>query len=154
MGPAQAIRSSPSPRDHLATKAGDGRKRLLAKDALDSSAVFIDLFGLANEFVNGRRIGEGAFGVEPPLLHAKDRVAPNLVRIGRKQHVMEALQLSGGSGRVALNHASQRGIRKQAAPQHYVACSGIGLHQRIHVLKIKDVAVIGTGNGTRSSVSP
>ena len=89
MGPAQAIRSSPSPRDHLATKAGDGRKRLLAKDALDSSAVFIDLFGLANEFVNGRRIGEGAFGVEPPLLHAKDRVAPNLVRIGRKQHVME-----------------------------------------------------------------
>ena len=58
---------------------------------------------------------------------------------------MEALQLSGGSGRVALNHASQRGIRKQAAPQHYVACSGIGLHQRIHVLKIKDVAVIGHG---------
>lgn len=51
MGPAQAIRSSPSPRDHLATKAGDGRKWLLAKDTLDGGTVFIDLFGLAYELV-------------------------------------------------------------------------------------------------------
>ena len=56
---------------------------------------------------------------------------------------MEALQFSCRSSRAAGNHASQRGVRKQAAPQHYVTRSGIGLHQRIHVLKIKDVAVIG-----------
>ena len=56
---------------------------------------------------------------------------------------MEALQLSSRGSRAALNHASQRGVRKQAAPQHYVTRSGIGLHQRIHLLKIKDVAVVG-----------
>ena len=56
---------------------------------------------------------------------------------------MEALQFSCRGRRTAGNHASQRRVRKQAAPQHYVTRSGIGLHQRIHVLKIKDVAVVG-----------
>lgn len=128
---------------HIAVKAGYERKWLFAKDALDGGAVFVDLFGLAHDLVDGGGIGEGAFGVEPPLLHAKNRVAANLVRIGRKQCVVEALQLSCRSSRAAGNHASQRGVRKQAASQHYVARSGIGLHQRIHVLKIKDVAVVG-----------
>lgn len=45
-----------------------GRKWLFAKDALDGGAVFVDLFGLAYELVNGSRVGEDAFGVEPPLL--------------------------------------------------------------------------------------
>ena len=59
-------------------------------------------FGLTYELVNGSRIGEGAFGVEPPLLHAKDRIAADLFRICRKQRVVEALQLSSRGSRTAL----------------------------------------------------
>ena len=44
--------------------------------------------------------------------------------------------------RAAVDHASQSGVREQAAPQHYMTCAGIGLHQRIHVLKIKNIAVV------------
>ena len=75
-------------------EAGYGRKWLFAKDVLDGGAVFVDLFGLTHELVNGSGVGEGAFGIEPPLLHAKDRIAANLFCIGRKQRVVEALQLS------------------------------------------------------------
>lgn len=97
-------------------KAGYGRKWLLAKDALDGGAVFVDLFGLAHDLVNVSGIGEGAFGVEPPLLHAKDRIAANLFRICRKQRVVEALQLSSRGSRAALNHASQRGFASKPRP--------------------------------------
>ena len=83
-------------------EAGYGRKWLLAKDAIDGGAVFVDLFSLAYEFVNGSRIGEGAFSVEPPLLHAKDRVAANLFCICRKQRVVEALQFGCRGSRTAL----------------------------------------------------
>ena len=75
-------------------EAGYGRKWLLAKDAIDGGAVFVDLFSLAYELVNGSGVGEGALGVEPPLLHAKDRITANLFCICRKQRVVEALQLS------------------------------------------------------------
>ena len=68
-------------------EAGYGCEWLLAKDALDGGAVFVDFFGLTYELVNGSGVGEGAFGVEPPLLHAKDRIAANLFCIGRKQRV-------------------------------------------------------------------
>ena len=95
--------------------------------------------------MNGSGVGESALGVEPPLLHTKDRIAANLFCIGREQCVVEALQLSSRCSRAALDHASERGIREQAAPQHYMARAGIGLHQRIHILKIKNVAVIGHG---------
>ena len=67
---------------------------MFAKDAIDGGAVFVDLFSLAYELVNGSGVNEGAFGVEPPLLHAKDRIAANLFRVRRKQRVVEALQLS------------------------------------------------------------
>ena len=116
MGPAQAIRSSPSTRDHLATKAGDGRKLLLAKDTVDSSTVFIDLFGLAYEFVNGRGIGEGAFGVEPPLLHAKDRVAADLFCIGRKQRVVETLQFGYRGSGPPLTMRARAGFASRPRP--------------------------------------
>ena len=115
-------------------EAGYGCKWLLAKDAIDGGAVFVDLFSLAYELMNGSGIGEGAFGVEPPLLHTKDRVAANLFCIGRKQRVVETLQLSIRGSRTAVDHTSQSGVREQAAPQHHMACAGIGLHQRIHVL--------------------
>ncbi len=93
--------------------------------------------------MDGGGIGESALGVEPPLLHAKDRVAANLFCIGREQRVVKTLQLGSGGGRTALDHAGQRRVREQATPQHHMARAGIGLHQLIHVLKIKDVAVIG-----------
>ena len=56
---------------------------------------------------------------------------------------MKTLQFGRRSSRAALDHADKRRVREQAAPQHHMARAGIGLHQRIHVLKIKDVAVIG-----------
>ena len=56
---------------------------------------------------------------------------------------METMQFGCRGSRAALDHASQRGVRKQATPQHHMACAGIGLHQRIHILKIKNIAVIG-----------
>ena len=92
--------------------------------------------------MNGSGVGESALGVEPPLLHTKDRVAADLFCIGRKQCVVKALQLSSRGSRTALNHASQSGVREQATPQHHMARAGIGLHQRVHILKIKNVAVV------------
>ena len=90
-------------------------------------------------------MSESALGVEPPLLHAEDRIAANLFCIGRKQRVVETLQFGCRGSGTALDHASERGVRKQATPQHHMARPGIGLHQRIHILKIENVAVIGHG---------
>ena len=56
---------------------------------------------------------------------------------------METLQLGGRDSRAALDHAGKRRVREQTAPQHHVARAGIGSHQRIHILKIKDIAVVG-----------
>ena len=72
-------------------EAGYGCEWLLVKDPLDGGAVFVDLFGLAYELVNGSGVGESTLGVEPPLLHTEDRVAANLFCIGRKQRVVETL---------------------------------------------------------------
>ena len=115
------------------------------EDAVDGGTVFVDLLGFAHELVDGGGIGESALGVEPPLLHAKNRIAANLFCICREQHVVEALQLGGRGSRAALDHAGQCRIRKQAAPQHHMARAGIGRHQRIHVLKVKNIAVVGHG---------
>ena len=115
------------------------------EDAVDGGAIFVDLLGLAHKLVDGSGISESALGVEPPFLHAKDCVAANLFCIGSEQQVVETLQLSNGSGRAAVGHASQCRIRKQAAPQHHVARAGIGRHQRVHVLKIKNVTVVCHG---------
>ena len=139
-----AFRSALTEREGTLIACGD-RETHYTVPALDGGAVFVDLFGLAYELVNGSGVGEGAFGVEPPLLHAKDRIAANFVRIGCKQRVVETLQLGCRGNRAALNHASQRGVREQAASQHYMARAGISLHQRIHILKIENVAVIGYG---------
>ena len=140
-----AFRSALTEREGALITCLDDHATHYSVPALDGGAVFVDLFGLTYELVNGSGVGESALDVEPPLLHTKDRIAANLFCIGRKQCVMEALQLSSRCSRAALDHASERGIREQAAPQHYMARAGIGLHQRIHILKIKNVTVIGHG---------
>ena len=90
------------PTDRLSVETSGRRERLLAKDPFDGGAVFVDLFGLAHELVDGGRIGKGALGVEPPLLHAKDCIAANLFCIGRKQCVVEAMQFGCSCSRTAL----------------------------------------------------
>ena len=63
-------------------KTSDAGKRLFVKDPLGSRFILRGFARLANKPVNRQRICEGALGVEPPLLHAKDRVAAHLGFIG------------------------------------------------------------------------
>ena len=78
MGIAQVIRFPPSPSDQLAVEASRGRERLVVEDAVDGGTVFVDLLGFAHELVDGGGISESTLGVEPSLLHAKDRVAASI----------------------------------------------------------------------------
>ena len=134
-------------------KAGYGRERLLRRKTRLTAARYSSTFlVLAHDLVNGSGIGEGALGVEPPPFMRKTALAANLVRIGCEQRVVKrcssaavaagppaTMRASAGSGgRVP----TLRGAFRDRP------------HQLIHVLKIKDVTVVGHGNGARSSVSP
>lgn len=67
------------------------------------------------------RVCEGIFGVGPPFLHAKHRVAADLFLIGAEELVVEVLELGCCGSLPAVEHARQRGVGEDAAAEHHVA---------------------------------